>query len=130
MKDEEIAIEEMTQFYDADEAWTSVEENAGGEQGDAEFGSEGAAFAEPSRQQSKRFRSSDCDLVCKTTDNLKEVLDRKEEDSEFETFGKSVACQLKRLSIRRAASAQLKIQAILTEERIDQELEREATNMP
>jgi hypothetical protein len=63
-------------------------------------------------------------------DRLKEVLDRKEEDNEFETFGKSVACQLKRLSIRRAASAQLKIQAILTEERIEQELEQQAMNVP
>jgi hypothetical protein len=112
------------------EGWTSVEENACVKQDASEFRLEGAASPDPTRQQSKRFKSCDCDLVCKTMDRLKEVLDRKGEDNEFETFGKSVACQLKRLSIRRAASAQLKIQAILTEERIEQELEQQAMNAP
>jgi hypothetical protein len=120
----------MTELYDTNEARTSVEENACGRQDASEFLLEGAASTEPTRQQPKRLKPSDCDLVCKTMDWLKEALDRKEQDNEFETFGKSVACQLKRLSIRRAASAQLKIQAILTEERIEQEVEQQAMNVP
>lgn len=120
----------MTQLYDTNEAWTSVEESACGKQDASEFRLEGSASPELTRQQSKRCKTSDCGLLCKTVDRLKEVLDRKEEDNEFETFGKSVACQLKRLSVRRAASAQLKIQAILTEERIEQELEHQAINVP
>ncbi|PNF29421.1 hypothetical protein B7P43_G06849 [Cryptotermes secundus] len=129
IKDEEIVLEEVTQLYDTNEAWTSVEESACGKREASEFRLEGSASPEPARQQPKRCKTSDCGLLCKTVDRLKEVLDRKEED-EFETFGKSVACQLKRLSVRRAASAQLKIQAILTEERIEQELEHQAINVP
>jgi hypothetical protein len=120
----------MAELYDTDEARTSVEENAGGRQDTSEFRLEGASSPEPTKPQSKRFKPADCDLVCKAMDWLKEALDRKEEDNEFETFGKSVACQLKRLSIRRASSAQLKIQAILTEERIEQEVEQQAMNVP
>jgi hypothetical protein len=104
----------MTQLYDTnEEAWTPVEEKR-------ECRLEGAASLEATRQQCKRLKPSDCDVMCK-----RDVLD----DNEFETFGKSVACQLKRLSIRRAASAQLKIQAILTEERIEQEVEQQAINV-
>jgi hypothetical protein len=95
----------------------------------ADCGLGAAASLEATRQQSKRLKPSDCDVMCKTVDSWREVLDRKD-DNEFETFGKSVACQLKRLSVRRAASAQLKIQAVLTEERIEQELEQQAINVP
>jgi hypothetical protein len=121
----------MTQLYDTnEEAWTPVEET--GDAGECRL--ERTASPEPTRQQLKRLKPSDCDIVRKTVDSLREVrevrevLDRRDDD-EFETFGKSVACQLKRLSIRRAASAQLKIQAILTEERIEQELEQQTTNV-
>jgi hypothetical protein len=120
----------MTQLYNTDEAWTPVEGNPSGTQDVFEFQLEEAPIAESTRKQSKRFKPSDCDLACKTLGRLKDILDRKEEDSEFEAFGRSVACQLKRLSTRRAASAQLKIQAILTEERIDQEMEQKGPDVP
>jgi hypothetical protein len=98
----------VTELYDTnEEAWTSVGEKR----------ESAECRLEPTRQPAKRLQPTDCDVMCK-----REVLD----DNEFETFGKSVACQLKRLSIRRAASAQLKIQTILTEERIEQELEQQA----
>jgi hypothetical protein len=120
----------MTQLYDTDEAWTPVEEDASEKQDAVEMQLQEVATAESARQQFKRFRPSDSDPVCKAIDRLKDVLDKKEEDNEFEAFGRSVACQLKRLSVRRAASAQMKIQTILSEERIDQELEQQPTNVP
>lgn len=120
----------MTQLYDTDEAWAPVEEDEGEKQEAVEMQPHDEASPELAPHHFKRFKSSDSHLVCKAIDRLKDVLDKKEEDNEYDAFGRSVACQLKKLSVRRAASAQMKIQTALSQERIDQELEQHATDVP
>lgn len=116
-------MEDVTQLYDTDEVWTEVEEDASEKQDAVEMQLQEVSTAESARHNFKRFRPQDSDLVGNAVDRLKTMLDKKADDGEFEAFGRSVACQLKRLSGRRAASAQMKIQTILSEERIDQEME-------
>jgi hypothetical protein len=118
----------MTQLYDTDEAWTPVEDEANEKQHSDEMQLQEVATSDCAGQQFRSFKPSASDLVCKAIDRLEDVLDRREEENEFAAFGRSVACQLKKLSVRRAAFAQMKIQTILSEQRIDQEMEQQATD--
>jgi hypothetical protein len=52
----------------------------------------------------------------------------KSNDDEFDAFGKSVAAQLKKFSLAGALKTQVKIQSLLTQERINDAMESESAS--
>jgi hypothetical protein len=52
----------------------------------------------------------------------------KSNDDEFDAFGKSVAAQLKKFSLAGALKTQVKIQSLLTQERISDAMESESAS--
>jgi hypothetical protein len=74
----------------------------------------------------KRHKVEDSVGVSSVEDGISKLqnLSKLEDPSEFDLWSRSVAVQLNKMDIRRALQLQLKLQAIITEERINYETRR------